>query len=121
MIDGQVEHLEDAPVVREGRTFGNQYHLGCPDGPSREHVTGGTYLIVGADVSRSDSRSASPIVGRVVVTRAANRQFVAELVAAAASQLFSSEALKVVGEKYNLPVRASGFGGMMIYSPPRAL
>lgn len=80
LSDGEAEHLEDACYVTRENCSGNQYHIGCSDGPARKRVTGGTYLITGADVSRSDIRSAHPTVRQVLVTPAAEREFVAKLV-----------------------------------------
>lgn len=76
------EVLEHATFVR---SHGNQYHVGCQETPTRRRVKGGTYLIVGADVSRDGISGMYPAIHAVVITPKVDKEFVARMVRAAGS------------------------------------
>lgn len=71
---GKKTHLEDHTYVEPGEENGNPEHVGCPGKAGKERVVGGTYLIVGANITRETLEEAKQEVIKVVVTAEANME-----------------------------------------------
>jgi len=57
----------------------NPEHIGCPKGAGKWQVEGGTYLIVGADVTRDVLKNSRPEVWKIITTPKANVEEVCKI------------------------------------------
>jgi hypothetical protein len=77
--DGQAKRTHDGEFVK---SHFNQFHVGCMSSPATYHITGGTYVVQSGDKKAMNGFD-YPYIGKITVTKSADRGAVAGLILAA--------------------------------------